>query len=128
MKNQKSYLVSLFIAICIIINYLGKIISSHFCLPVWLDSLGTVLTAYTLGPVCGAIVGVSVNIIYALINSPLHIWYCFVSIALGFTVGLCAKKGFINTIFGVLSTSFLVTIFSIIMTIIKEIQRNIMIL
>lgn len=99
MKNQKSYLVSLFIAICIIINYLGKIISSHFCLPVWLDSLGTVLTAYTLGPVCGAIVGVSVNIIYALINSPLHIWYCFVSIVLGFTVGLCAKKGFINTIF-----------------------------
>lgn len=116
MKNQKSYLVSLFIAICIIINYLGKIISSHFCLPVWLDSLGTVLTAYTLGPVCGAIVGVSVNIIYALINSPLHIWYCFVSIALGFTVGHCAKKGFINTIFGVLSTSFLVTIFSIVIS------------
>ncbi len=53
-------------AICILINYLGKIIAVNMELPLWLDSIGTAICAYIYGPVCGAIVGVSVNVVYGV--------------------------------------------------------------
>ena len=49
----------------------------------WLDSLGTALSAYALGPVCGAIVGVSVNVIYGLLYSGMYMIYGVISALLG---------------------------------------------
>ena len=67
--DKKSYQISLFVAVNILINCIGKIVAKELQLPLWLDSFGSVYTAYLLGPVCGAIVGASVNIIYAVLFS-----------------------------------------------------------
>lgn len=112
MRSRKSYQIFLFLLGCILINYVGKLFADRLNLPIWLDSFGTVLTAYALGPVCGAIVGATVNIIYSF-HSSTAIWYAITNIVVGITVGICAKKGFFRNIFLVSSTSFLVTLLSV---------------
>ena len=49
---------------CVMVNFAGKHSAVNNELPLWLDSLGTVFAAYVLGPISGAIVGCSTNIIY----------------------------------------------------------------
>ena len=75
MKDWKTYKISLFTVLCIILNGAGRMLASSLSLPLWLDSFGTVLCAYVGGPVCGAAVGVVSNLIYGLIN-PFSYIYC----------------------------------------------------
>lgn len=111
MRRKKNCEISLFIAGCIIINYFGKAFSDYFVLPLWLDAVGTVAAAYVFGPVCGAIVGVTSNIMYSL-HSQASLFYGLTNLAVGVTVGISAKKGFLKSIFGILSIAFLVAVFS----------------
>lgn len=116
MKYRKNYEICLFVAGCILINYIGRIVTDAYSLPVWLDSVGTVLCAYVLGPVCGAIVGATVNIMFSL-HTQIVLYYALVNIMVGIVVGICARKGFLKNLFGVLSTAFLVTIFSVLISV-----------
>lgn len=103
-------MVSLIVIGCILLNFGGKIFAQHYQLPLWLDSFGTVLAAYFMGPVCGAIVGASLNITYGLLFSYTQIIYALINIAVGVIIGICAKKGYLEYMFGVLSVSFFVTL------------------
>lgn len=111
-KYKKECFISLFVIGCILLNLGGKLFAAHFRLPLWMDSFGTALAAYALGPVCGAIVGVSINIIYGILVSYTYIVYGLVSAAIGVIIGICAKKGYLDYLFGVLSVSFFVTLLS----------------
>lgn len=112
-KHKKDFLVGIFIMGCILLNLGGKVFAQRLQLPLWMDSFGTALAAYTLGPVCGAIVGVSVNVIYGLLYSYTYMIYGLISIALGVIIGVCAKKGYLAYVFGVLSVSFALTLLSV---------------
>ena len=112
-SRKRDCQISLFVMICILLNLGGKLFAQKLQLPLWLDSFGTALAAYALGPVCGAIVGVSVNVIYGLLYSYTFMIYGLISIALGVIIGICAKKGYLDYVFGVLSTSFFLTLLSI---------------
>lgn len=111
-KYKKECMVSLFVIGCIFINLGGKLLVEHFQLPLWMDSFGTVVAAYVLGPVCGAVVGVSLNISYGLLFSYTQMIYGLINIAIGISIGICAKKGYLDYLFGVLSVSFFVTLMS----------------
>lgn len=77
----------------------------------WLDSLGTMLTAYSLGPTCGALVGACLNVMNAIVTEDYYlVLYAFVSAFIAIIVGWSAKFGYMDNLFGVLSTGFLVTI------------------
>ena len=117
MKNRKWYVIALFVAGCVAVNYVGKLFALNLRLPMWLDAFGTVLAAYVSGPVCGAMVGVTVNLIYAAMHSWDYVIYACVSAMVGITVGLCAKKGYLKSLFGVLSVSFLVTVLSVLISV-----------
>ena len=67
-KNIRLSLFALFILFCIIVNYFFRLFAAHFQLPLWLDSFGTALCAYTTGPVCGAIVGLTGNLLFGMKN------------------------------------------------------------
>lgn len=110
--NKRNHEISLFVIACIILNYFGKLFAELLELPLWLDAVGTVLTAYAFGPICGAIVGATVNVIYGFF-SPMSYVYALTNIAVGLIVGVCAKKGFIENVFKTLSTAFLVTVASV---------------
>ena len=114
MRNKSVFVTAAFVTFCIIINYFGKLTCEHFQLPFWFDSFGTVLTAYVLGPICGAIVGASCNIIYGIVYSKFYYAYGIVSIMIGIVTGIAFKKGALDSIFRVLSLSFFVAIFSLI--------------
>ena len=115
MVLKKNYQISLFVIICILLNYDGKAFAVYYNLPLWLDAVGTVITAYVLGPVCGAIVGLTGNLIYGMRN-PVAAAYGLTSIAIGLITGYVAKKGLLETIFGTLSSSILVTLASVIIS------------
>ncbi len=116
MRNWKSPVVALFVTACVVINCAGKLISEHLGLPLWLDAFGTALTAYMMGPACGAIVGFTSNTIYALYHTSALV-YGITSIAIGISVGIVARKGWFENLFRVTSASVLVTFVSVVISV-----------
>ncbi|NHM13750.1 HD domain-containing phosphohydrolase [Xiamenia xianingshaonis] len=112
MGQKKLYKTSLLVVLCVFVNYAGRILAETLELPVWLDTIGTVFAAYALGPVCGAMVGAALNVVYGL-HDPMSWLYGFTSIAVGVIVGISAKKGAFDDLFGVLSTALTVTVVSV---------------
>lgn len=90
MKNRKVY-VTTFCGVAVAMNIVLGIITSALGIPLYLDTLGTVLSAAILGPVPGIIVGALSNIITGLIYSVSDIPFCLVNMAVGLIVGLVAK-------------------------------------
>lgn len=80
------------------INYIGKTFASVLKLPLWLDSIGTVLAGMLAGPIVGAICGAINNVIYGLTMDPISFVYALTSIAIGLVVGIMAYKGWIKNI------------------------------
>lgn len=115
MKTKKNYQISLFILLMLLVNYLGKNAAETLNLPIWMDSLGTVLTAYIFDPFCGAVVGLTTNLIYGFHNQ-VSIIYGLTNIAIAVIAGYCARKGWFETLFGTLTTSVLVTLASVVIS------------
>ncbi len=111
-KNCKPPLFAVFIAFCIMINFSLRLFSSYFQLPLWLDSFGTALCAYTAGPVCGGIVGLTGNLIYGMKNHISSI-YGLTGAAVGVIVGQAAKKRKLDTLFGTMSVVSQATLISV---------------
>ena len=99
-KNQNlknSPIVIMFIVFCcVLINFVGKHSAVNNELPLWLDSLGTVFAAYVLGPISGAIVGCSTNIIYFFWD-PNSLAYALTSIFIGITFGTAARRKYFES-------------------------------
>ena len=91
MRNRKVYVVA-FCGICVAMNIVLGIITSALGIPLYLDTLGTVLSAAIIGPVPGIIVGALSNIITGVMYSVSDIPFCLVNMAVGLIVGLVAKK------------------------------------
>ena len=112
---KKKVSTAVFVIFCILIDYLGKIFSVSCQLPLWLDSVGTVLTAYVLGPVSGAIVGATNNILYGM-QEPVAYIYSITSISIGVLVGIFARRRFFDSIFLTTSVSVLVTTVTVVIS------------
>lgn len=91
MKNKKVVIIA-FSGVCIAVNIVLGIITSALGIPLYLDTLGTVLTAVLIGPLSGVIVGSLSNIIMGLMYSVSDIPFFLVNAAIGLIVGLAAKK------------------------------------
>ncbi|HHW58541.1 MAG TPA: ECF transporter S component [Clostridia bacterium] len=78
------------------INYVGKLFAGILKLPLWLDSIGTVLASMLAGPIIGALSGATNNIIYGLTADPISLVYALTSIAIGLTAGILAYKGWFD--------------------------------
>ncbi len=91
MKEWKTWRIVLFISMCVCLNLVGKYIAYRLGLPLWADSFGTALSAYVAGPVCGALVGLTGNLAFSVVN-PMSAFYSITSIALGLIVGIGVRK------------------------------------
>lgn len=116
MQHRKNYQISLFVIGCILINCFGKWIAAVLKLPVWMDSFGTVCSAYALGPFCGAVVGTATNVIYGFYHKASYI-YALTNITVGVLTGYYAAKGYLRDFFKTMSLSFLITILSIVVSV-----------
>lgn len=79
------------------INYIGKLFAGLLKLPLWLDSIGTVLAAMLGGPIIGALAGAINNMIYGLTVDPISFVYGITSVAIGLAVGILFYKGWISS-------------------------------
>ena len=111
MKKKSALCIALFVFICILINYCGKSMAITLKLPLWLDSIGTIIVAYVLGPVCGAIVGAAVNISYSFFDS-VSMAYAIVNVLTGIIAGLMAKRNYFTTVFRAMSVGAVLAIVS----------------
>ena len=97
------------IAVCILMNYFGGLFATTNKLPLWLDSAGTVLAAYLGGPVVGALVGLTTNLIGYIAFGD-SVLYAIVSIAMGIIVGLAARRQRFTHLLGIMTTAAMLTI------------------
>lgn len=116
MKTNKGKKI-IFAVVCILINIVGKYIGTIIISPFWLDSIGTGLAAYFLGPIWGAGIGLLVDLSYAAITqNPVVGLYGLTAIAIGYTVGICAKRGYIGKMRMMLPVSALIAFVSTIVS------------
>jgi energy-coupling factor transport system substrate-specific component len=81
-------LIPLAIAINIVI---GQLVTG---LPIYLDSIGTVLVGALLGPWMGLLTGVLANVIWTLLGNPVPIYFAYVAGVIGLLAGFAGRAGF----------------------------------
>lgn len=90
-SNSKMFIL-VFSGLAVAVNIVLGIITSALGIPLYLDTLGTVMTAALFGVVPGMIVGALTNTITGLIYAVTDIPFALVSMAIAIVVGLIAKK------------------------------------
>jgi energy-coupling factor transport system substrate-specific component len=83
----------LLIPVGIAINYAGAAIVRTLQLPIFLDTLGTLLVGIIAGPWVGATTGILTNLITGLTSNPNSLPFMIVNIALGLAAGFMAQAG-----------------------------------
>jgi len=77
------------------INIIGGTLNSALKLPIFLDSIGTMLSAVLLGPWLGALTGILSNVFSGIFTNPIEIPFGLVNGVIGLIVGFIAlKRGF----------------------------------
>ena len=116
MKKWKTGKIILFIALCVILNVGGRLLSVWLNLPIWADSFGTALCAYIGGPVCGALVGLTGNLAYSVVNR-LSAAYSITSIAMGVIVGIAARGKWFNQFYGFMKAATLAVFVALVVSV-----------
>ncbi len=79
-------------------------------LPVFLDSIGTVLVAVICGPWAGALTGALSNMVWGLAFDPNAFPWWPVAFFIGLVAGLCAQNGLFKSWWKVIVTGFIVAV------------------
>lgn len=96
-KKDFSTLTLTLIPVAIVFNIVVGQITSYLKLPVFLDSIGTVLIAVLAGPWVGLVTGLLSNIIWGLISNPVAAAFAPVAGVIGLVAGLCVRGNLFNT-------------------------------
>lgn len=91
MMNRKTY-VTAFCGVAVAMSIVLGIVTSALKIPLYLDTMGTVLAAVLFGPAAGVIVGALSNIITGLIYSVRDIPFCLVNMAVGLVTGPVCRR------------------------------------
>ncbi|MDR1272886.1 MAG: ECF transporter S component [Clostridiales Family XIII bacterium] len=98
------------------INFVGKLVVSLLKLPLWMDSIGTILASMLAGPWIGAIAGAVNNVIYGF-QDPISIPYALTSVAMGVTVGVMAHYGWTKSFWRVIVLALVMCVISTIVSV-----------
>lgn len=109
----RSTYIAIMIPLGVAINYVGGQIAQSLGLPIYLDSIGTIIVAAIMGPWVGAISGVLFNIISSLVNGNIMAsLFAFCNLGSGLIVGYMARYKKFNTIWNVLIATVLVSLWN----------------
>ncbi len=94
-KNDLTTLTLTLIPIAVVINVVvGHIVQDILKLPVYLDSVGTVLVAVLAGPFAGAITGALSNLLWGIVfSNPSIMPFAISAFAIGLVAGIWARMG-----------------------------------
>lgn len=114
LKAQFSTKSLVLIPIAVGINLIGGTLCSALKLPLFMDMIGTILSACLAGPWVAALVGLLTNIFLALVSNPVYLPYSLVSICCGLVTGYMVKAGLFKKVWGVVLTWLACTLVSVI--------------
>jgi len=100
------------IGIAIVINMVAGQLVSMLKLPIFLDSIGTVLVGLLAGPWAGGLSGLLTNLIWGIVSSPVAAAFSPVAMVIGIVAGLCAKYGLFRTWWLAIISGVIITIFN----------------
>ena len=118
MKNKSMWSLKLNTAALVLIpaavgiNYIGKLFAGALKLPLWLDSIGTILAACLAGPIVGALCGAINNIIYGFTLDPVSFIYAVSQIGIGICAGVLAWNGAMKGIVKAVISGIIIAIVS----------------
>ncbi|TMD42485.1 MAG: ECF transporter S component [Chloroflexi bacterium] len=92
-KLRFSTLGIVLIPVCIAIDWVGHAIATSLKLPLFLDSIGTILGGILAGPWVGGIAGFITNLISSGTVDPVAAPYSVISLLLGFAAGIGGYLG-----------------------------------
>ena len=110
LKKDFSTLALALIAVAIVINIVVGQFVSTLNLPIFLDSIGTVLVGILAGPWAGALTGLLTNLIWGLISDPTTAAFAPVAMVIGLVAGLCARAGLFRTWWQAIISGVLITL------------------
>lgn len=110
LKKDFTTITIVLMAVSIVLNIvLGQVVSL-LKLPIFLDSIGTVLVALLAGPWAAGLTGLLTNIIWGLISDPVAAAFAPVAAVIGIAAGLCARSGLFKQWWQVLISGFIITL------------------
>lgn len=92
-KKDFTTLTFALMAVSIVLNIVIGQVVSLLKLPIFLDSIGTMIVALLAGPWAGGLTGLLTNLIWGLISDPVAAAFAPVAAVIGVAAGLCAKYG-----------------------------------
>lgn len=117
LKKDFSTITFVFIAVAIVINIVVGQLVALLKLPIFLDSIGTVLVGVLAGPWAGGITGLLTNLIWGMISSPVAAAFAPVAMAIGITAGLCSRYGLFKTWWLAILSGLIITFFNAIVAV-----------
>lgn len=112
MKKDFTTTTLVLMAVAIVINIVVGQLVSMLKLPIFLDSIGTVLVGIMAGPWAGGLTGLLTNLIWGMISSPVAAAFSPVALAIGVVAGLCAKYGLFRTWWLAILSGVIITVFN----------------
>ena len=91
MKRSNTFKITI-MSIAVVINIVGAFIATTLKLPIFIDTIGTFLSAFLFGPVGGMLTGMVTSLINGLTFDPYSLYFIPVQAIIGLMVGICYKK------------------------------------
>ncbi|WP_265693590.1 ECF transporter S component [Providencia rustigianii] len=98
------------IVFSIAINMIAGQLSSMLKLPIFLDSIGTLICALLAGPWVAVFSGLLTNLLWGLISSPIAAAFTPVAMMIGLSAGLLARAGGFRTLPRVILSAIIITL------------------
>lgn len=111
-KKNFTTTVMVLMGAAIVINIAAGQLVSLLKLPIFLDSIGTVLVGIMAGPWAGGLTGLLTNLIWGMISSPVAAAFSPVAMAIGIAAGLCARYGLFRTWWLAIISGVIITVFN----------------
>ena len=109
MKTKISSSTLVLIVISIAINIVGSQLSAMVKLPIFLDSIGTILSALLAGPWIGLLTGLLSNLLSGLVSGPIAVAFAPVAMVIGLSAGLLARAGLFRSLPRVILSGVIIT-------------------
>ena len=91
MKRSNTFKITI-MSIAVVINIVGAFIATTLKLPIFIDTIGTFLSAFLFGPVGGMLTGMVTSLINGLTFDPYSLYFIPVQAIIGLMTGICYKK------------------------------------
>ena len=118
MKRNNTFKLTV-MAMAVVINIVGAFIATTLKLPIFIDTIGTFLSAFLFGPISGMLTGVVTALINGLTFDPYSLYFMPVQLVIGIVAGVCYKKNLFKGKYLVLGILITTVIGSIVASIIS---------